>query len=88
MGKLSKDLYLDNVRRKYKKARKKEKSEIIAEVYAISGFHQKHAIRMLNKDHRRMIIKKEARGRRKSLSRTSIFGTIKTNLASHKSIMQ
>ena len=65
MGKLSMDLYLDNVRKKYKKARKKEKGEIIAEVCAISGFHKKHAIRMLNKDHRRMTIKKEARGRPK-----------------------
>jgi len=63
MGKLSMDLYLDNVRKKYKKARKKEKGEIIAEVCAISGFHKKHAIRVLNKDHRRMTIKKEARGR-------------------------
>ena len=65
MGKLSMDLYLDNVRKKYKKARKKEKGEIIAEVCAISGFHKKHAIRILNKDHRRMTIKKEARGRPK-----------------------
>ena len=30
-GKLSMDLYLENVRKKYKKARKKEKGEIIAE---------------------------------------------------------
>jgi len=65
MGKLSMDLYLDNVRKKYKKARKKEKGEIIAEVCAISGFHKKHAIRVLNKDHRRITIKKEARGRPK-----------------------
>jgi hypothetical protein len=65
MGKLSMDLYLDNVRKKYKKARKKEKGEIIAEVCAISGFHKKHAIRVLNKDLRRMTIKKEARGRPK-----------------------
>ena len=65
MGKLSIDLYLDNVRKKYKKARKKEKGEIIAEVCAISGFHKKHAIRVLNKDHRRITIKKEARGRPK-----------------------
>ena len=65
MGTLSMDLYLDNVRKKYKKARKKEKGEIIAEVCAISGFHKKHAIRVLNKDHRRITIKKEARGRPK-----------------------
>ena len=65
MGKLSMDLYLDNVRKKYKKARKKEKGEIIAEVCAISGFHKKHAIRVLNTDHRRITIKKEARGRPK-----------------------
>ncbi len=49
MGKLSMDLYLDNVRKKYKNSRRKEKSEIIAEVCAISGFHKKHAIRLLNR---------------------------------------
>lgn len=65
MGKLSMDLYLDNVRNKYKKACRKEKSAIIAEVCAISGFHKKHAIRVLNKDTRCQVIKKEPRGRPK-----------------------
>jgi len=36
MGKLSMDLYLDNVKKKYKNARRKEKSEIIAEACVIS----------------------------------------------------
>jgi hypothetical protein len=36
---------MGKLRKKYKKARRKEKSEIIAEVCAISGFHKKHAIR-------------------------------------------
>lgn len=65
MGKLSMDLYLDNVRKKYKNARRKEKSEIIAEVCAISGFHKKHAIRLLNQDSRRRTIKIDSRGRPK-----------------------
>lgn len=65
MGKLSMDLYLDNVRKKYKKACRKEKSEIIAELCAISGFHKKHAIRVLNKDNRCKAIRKEHRGRPK-----------------------
>jgi len=65
MGKLSMDLYLDNVRKKYKKARRKEKSEIIAEVCAISGFQKKHAIRLLNQDSRSRTIKIESRGRPK-----------------------
>ena len=65
MGKLSMDLYLDNVRNKYKKACRKEKSAIIAEVCAISGFHKKHAIRVLNKDTRCKVMRKEPRGRPK-----------------------
>ena len=65
MGKLSMDLYLENARKKYKNARRKEKSEIIAEVCAISGFHKKHAIRLLNQDSRRRTIKIEYRGRPK-----------------------
>ena len=65
MGKLSMDLYLENVRKKYKNARRKEKSEIIAEVCAISGFHKKYAIRLLNQDSRSRTIKIESRGRPK-----------------------
>lgn len=41
----------------------KEKSEIITQVCAISGFHKKHAIRLLNQDSRSRIIKIESRGR-------------------------
>lgn len=65
MGKLSMDLYLENVRKKYKNARRKEKSEIIAEVCAISGFHKKYAIRLLNQDSRSRTIQIESRGRPK-----------------------
>ena len=74
MGKLSMDLFLDNVRKKYKNARRKEKSEIIAEVCAISGFHEKHAIRLLK------LVSQ-------NLSGANIFGVIKTNLASNRSMM-
>ncbi len=41
------------------------KSEFIAEVCAISGFHKKHAIRLLNQDGRRRTIQIEPRGRPK-----------------------
>ncbi len=39
----------------------KEKIEIISEVCAISGFHKKHAIRLLNQDCQRRTIKIESR---------------------------
>ncbi|SQG90956.1 Uncharacterised protein [Legionella pneumophila subsp. pascullei] len=48
MGKLSMDLYLDNIIRRYHAATRKEKSTILNELCTASGYHKKHAIRLLN----------------------------------------
>lgn len=48
MGKLSMDLYLINVSKRYKAANKHEKGLILKELCESSGFHRKHAIRLLN----------------------------------------
>lgn len=48
MGKLSMELYLKNLSKRYKSATKREKGLILQELCEISGFHRKHAIRLLN----------------------------------------
>ena len=48
MGKLSMELYLTNVSKRYKAANKREKGKILKELCESSGFHKKHAIRLLN----------------------------------------
>lgn len=48
MGKLSMELYLERMRSRYKKAKKREKGELLAEFCEHSGYHRKHAIRLLN----------------------------------------
>ena len=63
MGKLSMDLYLDNLVKRYKKANRQQKSEILNELCAVSGYHKKHAIRLLNKRKIRRPRGKERRGR-------------------------
>jgi hypothetical protein len=63
MGKLSMDLYLDNVVKKYKKANRREKGKILEELCAISGYHKKHAIRLLNQRKQRKNQTKLKRGR-------------------------
>ncbi len=42
------DLYLDNIIKKYKVANRRQKSEILEELCTVSGYHKKHAIRLLN----------------------------------------
>lgn len=49
MGKLSMELYLKNLSKRYKLAKKQGKGEIIKELCESSGYHRKHAIRLLNK---------------------------------------
>lgn len=67
MGKLSMDLYLDNIAKKYKMANRRQKGEILEELCTISGYHKKHAIRLLNQRkkclHRGRKKGKETRGR-------------------------
>ena len=48
MGKLSMELYLTNVSKRNKAANKREKGKILKELCESSGFHKKHAIRLLN----------------------------------------
>jgi len=48
MGKLSMDLYLENIIKKYKNSNRREKSALLEEFCAVSGYHKKHAIRLLN----------------------------------------
>lgn len=63
MGKLSMDLYLDNLVKRYRIANRQQKSEILNELCAVSGYHKKHAIRLLNKRKIRRPRCKEKRGR-------------------------
>ena len=49
MGKLSIKLYLEKIRAKYKKTNKREKEAILDEFCEHSGYHKKHAMRVLNK---------------------------------------
>jgi len=69
MGKLSMDLYLSNIIKKYKTANKRQKGEILAELCTVSGYHKKHAIRLLNQRkkclYRGRSKEKESRGRPK-----------------------
>jgi hypothetical protein len=48
MGRLSMDLYLTSLLKRYKTANKHEKGIILNELCESSGFHKKHAIRLLN----------------------------------------
>lgn len=63
MGKLSMTLYLDNMLKRYKTANKRQKGELLDELCAASGYHKKHAIRLLNKRKKRASQLKERRGR-------------------------
>ena len=48
MGKLSMELYLNSLSKRYLAANKTEKGKILNELCESSGFHKKHAIRLLN----------------------------------------
>lgn len=48
MGKLSMELYLNSLSKRYRTANKTEKGKILNELCESSGFHKKHAIRLLN----------------------------------------
>ena len=63
MGKLSMELYLEQLRKRYKKAKKTEKGRILEELCSISGYHKKHAIRLLNQNKKAKNRVKESRGR-------------------------
>ena len=63
MGKLSMDLYLSSLSKRYKAANKKEKGIILTELCESSGYHKKHAIRLLNSAMTRRQSKKNRGGR-------------------------
>jgi len=48
MGKLSMELYLKNFSKRYRAAGKREKGILLQELCDSSGYHKKHAIRLLN----------------------------------------
>ena len=48
MGKLSMELYLKNLSKRYRAAGKREKGILLQELCDSSGYHKKHAIRLLN----------------------------------------
>ncbi|HAU4045979.1 TPA: transposase family protein [Legionella pneumophila] len=54
MGKLSMELYLKNLSKRYRAAGRREKGLILQELCDSSGYHKKHAIRLLNKNPKRM----------------------------------
>lgn len=66
MGKLSMELYLEHLSKRYKNASKREKGIILAELCASSGYHRKHAIRLLN-------MKSQKRGSREKTGRPTIY---------------
>ena len=63
MGKLSMELYLDALLKRYKTATRKGKSAILSELCEASGYHKKHAIRLLNQRKVRLKPDKKRRGR-------------------------
>jgi len=48
MSKMSKQEYLNELRPKYKKAGRKQKSQLLSDFCDFSGYHRKHALRLLN----------------------------------------
>jgi hypothetical protein len=77
MGKLSMDLYLDNLIKRYKSANRKQKSALLEELCAISGYHKKHASRLLNKKRKRSLRQKETRGRPEKYSESVYLEPLK-----------
>lgn len=63
MGKLSMNLYLSSLSKRYKTADKREKGIILNESCESSGFHKKHAIRLLDSAMKKSHSKKNKGGR-------------------------
>lgn len=77
MGKLSMELYLEKIREKYKKADKREKGRILGEFCEHSGYHKKHAIRLLNQKVLRRKRVLGQRGRRPKYPNETYLGPLK-----------
>lgn len=67
VGKLSMELYLNSLSKRYKTANKHEKGKILNELCESSGFHKKHAIRLLNG------LKKKRKSKKKNKGRPSLY---------------
>lgn len=66
MGKLSMELYLKNLSKRYRAAGRVEKGLILDELCASSGYHKKHATRLLN------AVQKKPR-RKKKIGRPNLY---------------
>lgn len=71
MGKLSMELYLNSLSKRYRTANKTEKCKILNELCESSGFHKKHAIRLLNSCN----IKKPRSKTKKKVGRPKVYSS-------------
>ena len=79
MGQLCMDLYLKNLRKRYLNSSKKDKALILDEFCSTSGYHRKHAIRMLSPNGKQHVSAKglETRGRKKTYEPCELQGPLK-----------
>lgn len=71
MGKLSMELYLSSLSKRYRTANKTEKGKILNELCESSGFHKKHAIRLLNSCN----LKKQRSKTKKKVGRPKVYSS-------------
>ena len=72
MGKLSMELYLVSLSKRYRTANKHEKGKILNELCESSGFHKKHAIRLLNSYN----LKKPRSKTKKKVGRPKVYSSV------------
>ena len=60
MGRLCMELYLEQLKKRYVGANRMTKTLILHEFFGNSGFHRKHAIRLLSKKSRKRAVVKKA----------------------------
>lgn len=77
MGKLSMELYLEKIRSRYQKANRREKGVILDDFCEHSGYHKKHAIRLLNQKVTRRKRVLGRRGRRTKYASADYLGPLK-----------
>ncbi len=78
MGRLCMDLYLKQLKKRYKKANKKNKSLILDEFCKTSGYHRKHAVRLLGKSPRKSKDNHaDGRGRKRTYEPDSVLTPLK-----------
>jgi hypothetical protein len=72
MGHNEKKAYLNEIRLRYRKARKLLKAKILDEFCAVCDYHRKHAIRLLGAPFRRIKSKAKKRGSRSIYNKSII----------------